>query len=53
MLDRLGEGSQSPGGLAAELASIPTLADTPNLTKLVNTILDEFSVNGLAEAVHA
>ncbi len=53
VLDRLCDGLQSPGSLASELASIPTLADTPELTKLVKTILDEFCVNGLAEVAHA
>jgi hypothetical protein len=53
VLDRLCDGLQSPDSLAAELASIPTLADTSDLAQLVISILDEFCVHGLAEVAHA
>ena len=52
-LDRLCEGVQSAGNLAAELASVPTLANTSNLIILVETILNEFCVCGLAEVTSA
>lgn len=53
VLDRLCDGRQSPGKLAIDLASIPTLADTPNLTDLVETILNEFCGHGLVEVAYA
>ncbi|WP_367846798.1 HPr-rel-A system PqqD family peptide chaperone [Rhodoferax sp. WC2427] len=53
VLDRLCEGVQSTDKLAAELASIPALADTSGLAALVETILDEFCGHGLAEVASA
>ncbi|WP_366887941.1 HPr-rel-A system PqqD family peptide chaperone [Rhodoferax sp.] len=45
------DGVCSPNNLVDELANVPRLADSFNLTELVETILNELCSHGLVEVV--